>query len=202
MSIVAHDLPSVGIPDLPVRRFTVGEYHRMIETGVFATDERFELMEGWITTKMSKNPAPDGTTSLLDEIIRPMLPIGLHMRIQSAITTEDSEPEPDLAIVRGAPRDFLRRHPGPSEILLVIEVAETSVDRDRMYKARIYARARIRAYWIVNLVDRAIETYGDPGGAGIQTSYGTRRFYAGAEAVAIAFGGVTVGHVTPAELFA
>ena len=140
MSTLVHALPSAGIPDLPVRRFSVDEYHRMIDAFVFATDDRFELLEGWITAKMSKNPPHEGTTSLVHELLRPQLPAGLHIRIQSAITTADSEPEPDLAIVRGSARDFLSRHPGPADIVLVLEVADASLGRDRLHKARIYAR--------------------------------------------------------------
>jgi Uma2 family endonuclease len=79
------------------------------------------------------------------------MPLGWRVRVQLAITTSDSEPEPDLAVVCGSIRDHARRHPAPHEIVLVIEVAASSLTVDRA-KARLYARAGIPAYWIVNLV--------------------------------------------------
>jgi Uma2 family endonuclease len=86
---------------------------------------------------------------------------GWTPRVQSAITTATSEPEPDVAIVRGEPRDYLRRHPGGGDIALVVEVADSSLARDRA-KVRIYAAADIRACWIVNLVDECVEVYSQP----------------------------------------
>jgi Uma2 family endonuclease len=153
-----------GIPELPVRRFTVDEYHRMIADGYFADDERFELLEGWITPKMVRNPPHDAVITLLDEAIRPNLPPGWLLRIQSALTTVESEPEPDLAVVRGRPRDYSTRHPGPGDIALVVEVAESSLDRDRGVKRRIYARAGIPVYWLVNLATSRVEVYSEPTG--------------------------------------
>src|SRR5207244_13321222 len=101
---------SVAIPSSPLaaqppprfmRRFTVDEYHRMIQNGVFADDDRFELLEGWIVAKMSKNPPHEVAVDKSHEAIRSCLPAGWRVRSQSAITTNDSEPEPDLAVVRG-----------------------------------------------------------------------------------------------------
>ena len=96
---------------LPGKRFWVQEYHRMIAGGVFAEDERYELLDGVITPKMAKNPPHDGTIGLLSELLRPLLPPDSTLRIQSAITTLDSEPEPDLAIVRGPAPSWLESTP-------------------------------------------------------------------------------------------
>ena len=90
-----------------------------------------------------------------------VLPLGWSIRSQSAITTEDSEPEPDIALVRGTARDYLAHHPGPKEIAMVIEVAETSLERDRN-KRRLYARALIADYWIINVQGREVERYSQP----------------------------------------
>lgn len=157
--------PSAPRPILPLRQFTVAEYHRMIETRVLTEDDPVELLEGWIVQKIPRNPPHDGTVALTNKALSRRLPPGWHVRIQSAITTSDSEPEPDLAVARGVEEDYLVRHPGPADLALVVEVADSTLDRDREEKARIYARAGIRAYWIVNLVDRRVEVYTDPSGA-------------------------------------
>ena len=149
------------IPPFPVRKFTVDEYRRLGETGVLTEDDRVELLEGWIVPKMNHNPLHDGTIELVEDQLRRHLPGGWRLRIQSVITTEDSEPEPDLAVVRGPAGRYIQRHPGQTDIGLVVEVSDTSLSRDRD-KCRIYASAGIVAYWIVNLVDRRIEVYTEP----------------------------------------
>lgn len=152
------------MPPLPVRRFTVEEYHRMIEAGVFAEDERFELLDGWIISQPAQTPPHATVIGLAHDALRGMLPAGWRVRVRSAITTADSEPEPDLAIVRGAARDYLGRHPGPQDIVLLIEVADSTLAKDRGLKGRLYARAGIPTYWIINLVDARVEIYTDPTG--------------------------------------
>lgn len=157
-----------GIPEFPVRRFTVEEYHRLIDDGFFADDERFELLEGWITPKMTRNPPHDVAIGLIQDQLQARLPAGWHLRVQMALTTIESEPEPDLLVVRGSRRDYLKRHPGPGDVALVIEVADSSLDRDRVLKARIYARAGIPHYWVVNLATSRVEVYSHPTGPLIQ----------------------------------
>jgi Uma2 family endonuclease len=148
-------------PPLPVRRFTPAEYHQLVRAGLF-DDERVELLEGWIALKMTRNPPHDAVANHIRSVIARALPRGWHVRVQSALTTADSEPEPDLAIVKGQELDYMSRHPGPADTALVVEVADSSIERDRTTKVRLYARAGIRRYWIVNLVDRCVEVYGHP----------------------------------------
>src|SRR5882762_3647803 len=90
-----------GMPPLPVRRFTVAVYHRMIDVGLLTEDEPVELLEGWIVPKMPRNPPHDGTIQRINKRLGRCLPPGWDLRVQSAVTTADSEPEPDLAVVRG-----------------------------------------------------------------------------------------------------
>jgi Uma2 family endonuclease len=149
---------------MSAHRFTVDEYHRMIQAGTLTEDDRVELLEGWIVSKTSHDPAHAAGIELAAEGIRGKLPPGWRIRVQSAITLADSEPEPDLAVVRGSHRSFLARHPGPADIGLLIEVADTTLGSDRE-KGRVYARAHIPCYWIVNLRDRQVEVYTDPFGA-------------------------------------
>src|SRR5436190_12259255 len=111
---------------LPVRRFTVDEYHRMIADGYFARDERIELLEGLIVQKMPRDPVHDAAVELALQLLQAHMPQGWRVGPQCAISTIDSEPEPDLAVVRGQPRDYLSHHPGPRDIAVLVEVSNTS----------------------------------------------------------------------------
>jgi Uma2 family endonuclease len=162
-------VPADAVPFAP-RRFTVDEYHRMAELGVLTEEDRVELLEGVITPKMVHNPPHDVSISLLENALRSLLPGDWFMRVQSAVSTPDSEPEPDIAIVRGTARDYKLGHPGPADIGLVIEVADSSLARDRK-KARLYARAGVPVYWIVNLVDGQLEVFTQPTGPSAAPEY-------------------------------
>jgi Uma2 family endonuclease len=159
-----------AIPPFPVHRFSVQEYHELGRHGVLTADDRVELLEGWIVAKMTINPPHGAAIGLCEQALRAVLPAGWYSRIQLPITLSDSEPEPDLAVVTGGPRDYARRHPGPDEAGLVIEVADTSLQRDRE-KCRIYARAGISTYWIVNLLDQCVEVHTQPSGASRMPRY-------------------------------
>lgn len=133
----------------------------MGETGVLTEDDRVELLEGLIVPKINRRPVHDAVVDIVRDTLDAELPSGWRIRGQSAITTSDSEPEPDIAVVRGKARDYISHHPGPSEIAMVVEVAETSLDRDRN-KRRLYARAAIAHYWIINLDGNVVEVYSKP----------------------------------------
>jgi Uma2 family endonuclease len=158
-------------PPYPIRRFTVSDYHRMIEAGILGEDDRVELLEGCIVPKMTHDPPHDSTIQIVSECLATVLPVGWRTRIQSAITTGDSEPEPDLAIVRGHARTYAKRHPGPQDIGLVIEVVDSSLDQDRIEKARIYAQAGIATYWLINLIESRVEVFSDPTGPTAQPEF-------------------------------
>jgi hypothetical protein len=145
-------------------QFTVDQYHRMIQTAILTEDDAVELLEGWVVRKMARNPPHDATISKVDSLLRKLLPQGWFTRIQSAVTTADSEPEPDVVIASGTTDDYMARHPGPTDVALVIEVADSSLPRDREVKGAIYARANVSRYWIVNLSERQVEVYSEPSG--------------------------------------
>jgi Uma2 family endonuclease len=149
-------------PPFPVYRFTVEQYHRMIEEGVFSPDDRVELLEGWVVEKMPHKPPHDGTVGRINRRLMRLLPDEWLVRVQSAITLRISEPEPDLAVVRGPEDTYFERHPHPQDIALLIEVADSSLLDDRRGKGPVYARARIGVYWIVNIKDSRIEVYTEP----------------------------------------
>lgn len=188
-------------PPIPIRRFTVNEYHRMIQAGILGEDDDVELLEGWIVPKMPRNPAHDGTIAIvMTDVLTPRLPAEYHCRGQSAITTADSEPEPDIAVVRGPKRIFLIRHPGPADMPLVIEVADSSLDRDRTYKARIYANGNVPVYWIVNLADEQVEVYTDPTGPDPAAAYRIVRVYRLGDLVPFVLDGRDLGPIPVQEL--
>ncbi|MEO6809280.1 MAG: Uma2 family endonuclease [Isosphaeraceae bacterium] len=188
------------VPPLPVRRFSVVEYRRMIELGLFDDDERFELLEGWIVPKMVRNPSHDVTIELTHEALRGFLPEGWRVRNQFATTTADSEPEPDLIVVRGVPRDYLDHHPGPLETALVIEVADSSLVRDRGVKRRLYARAGYPVYWIINLGTARVEVYTDPTGPDANPAYRLVLEFGVEDSVPLVIDGREVGRLPVRDL--
>jgi Uma2 family endonuclease len=151
-------LDSPVAPPLPLRRFSVQEYHQLAEVGILTPEDRVELLEGWIIEKMNQRPIHGFVVRLLSELFSRGLPSGWLCQCQLPITTERSEPEPDLAIVRGKHSDFRSRHPNGLQCRLVIEVADTSLDRDRS-KSSIYRDAGVEEYWIVNVQDKQLERY-------------------------------------------
>ena len=146
-------------------RFTREQYERMIEAGVLTPEDRCELLEGYIVDKMPQSSRHFTVISLVEEALRAAYATGEYtVRVQGPLAAEDSEPEPDVAVVAGTPRDYTDAH--PSTALLVVEVSDSSLRRDRTRKERIYARAGVPAYWIINLEDASLEAYRDPSGDG------------------------------------
>jgi hypothetical protein len=200
MSMTALTNWSFQMPPFPVRRWTVDEYHDMIQKGVITEDDPVELLEGWIVPKMGRNPPHDVAIVCVQEALRPLLPAGWHTRVQSGITTAESEPEPDLAAVRGAARDYLTRHPGPQDAALLVEVADSSLLHDRRNKGRAYAQADIAVYWIVNLVDSQVEVYTDPSGPAPNPTYRQRQDYGITDAVPCLIDGQSIGPIPVRDL--
>jgi Uma2 family endonuclease len=182
------------------RRFTVEEYHRLTQGGYLEEDDPIELLEGYVVLKMARNPPHDGTIDLVHEALAALLPAGWFLRTQEAVTFNDSEPEPDLAVVRGTVRSYLTHHPGAADIGLIVEVADTSLQRDRDDKGRIYARAGIPVYWIVNLVDRRVEVYTLPSGPGSTPGYGQRDDYPAGSNVPLLLDGVPLASLPVQDL--
>lgn len=188
--------PIVNLPILGTqagfRRFTVPEYHKLIDIGVLTEDDNLELLEGYLIHKMSRNPPHDRVLQRLNRRLMQLLPEGWDIRIQSAITLGDSEPEPDVVLVRGDDAMYENHHPGPSDIGLVIEVSDSSLTGDRIDKARIYARAGLPVYWIINLVDQQIEVMTQPSGPGATPDFGQKEIRKKGQIVTVRLDGVDV----------
>jgi Uma2 family endonuclease len=147
------------------RNFSRREYDNMIRAGIIGGDERLELIGGRIVAISPEGAVHAGAIDLCAEALRRVFAAGHTVRVQHPLAIDpDDEPEPDIAVVRGSPRDHLADH--PHEAVLVVEVAESSLEYDRGEKARLYARAGFADYWIVNLNHCCVEVHRDPTPAG------------------------------------
>jgi Uma2 family endonuclease len=146
---------------IQTRRWTRAEYERLVDGGIFRPDEGVELLGGALVVREPQSSRHAVAIELaLRALLRAFGP-GWRVRVQLPIAPDDeSEPEPDLSVVAGDPRDNMGTHPVGAA--LVVEVAETSLDFDRLHKGSLYARAQIPEYWIVNLVRHHLEVRLEP----------------------------------------
>ncbi len=150
----------MGQVPLTLRRWQRAEYDRLVDLGVFE-GEPLELLAGHLVVAEPKGAYHVTAITKIEYALRGMLPPGWLVRTQAPVWLDDeSEPEPDVVVVPGAPDDYRDAH--PSRPALLIEVAESSLAFDRRQKGSLYARAGIADYWIVNLVDRVVEVYREP----------------------------------------
>jgi Uma2 family endonuclease len=143
------------------RRWTRREYDRLVEAGFLREDDPVELVAGRLLVAEPQHDLHARAVELAAEALREAFGSGWRIRVQLPLALgAASEPEPDVAVVKGAPRDGPPGH--PTTAALLVEVAQTSLHVDRGLKARDYARAGIADYWIVNLVDRVVEVHREP----------------------------------------
>ena len=160
----------------PHHLFTVDDYYRMAESGILREDDRVELIDGEIIAMAPIGPGHAATVEDLGDRLRAVLPASARLRSQNPVHLGlRAEPDPDLVIVKRREDGYRTEHPQPADVLLLIEVADSSLVYDRQTKAPMYARAGIPELWIVNLIDRAIEVYRDPSPVGYQTVTVARR---------------------------
>lgn len=195
MPTITSPLPSSTLPPEPPARITIEQYHTMIDAGVFADDEPVELLEGWLFHKMAKKKPHSFATRALRKKLEQLLPSEWDVDTQEPVTTADSEPESDVSVVRTVVRENKKRHPNSKDVGLVVEVADTTLARDRGIKKRIYARARIPVYWIVNLVDEQIEVFTDPTGPTKRPDYRQSEIYKPGDSVAVILEGKEMGRI-------
>lgn len=188
-----------AIPPFPIHRFTVAEYDELTRLGILTEDSNVELLEGWIVPKMTKHPPHDNRIDVLLYLLLSLLPEGWFIRTQNCVVTDDSVPESDLAVVRGAPGDYENQHPRGTDIALIVEVADATVRRDRA-KAAIYARAGVPLYWIVNLDDGQIEVYSSPRGRGPKRAYQPAEVLRGKDELRVVIDGRQVGKLAVRDI--
>ena len=148
--------------EIAVRRFTIEEYNRMAETGVLSRDEHVELLQGLVCEMSPEGKRHVAAIELTHDFFTDRLRGKHRVRAQHPLTlAEGTEAEPDIAIVETAdPRAYLDSH--PTAALLVIEISETSLEKDCTLKADLYARAGISEYWVLNLTNDTLEVFRDP----------------------------------------
>jgi Uma2 family endonuclease len=194
------NLPA-AIPSDPIMRLSVEQYHAMIRTGILTADNRVELLEGWLIPQMPKNPQHRISTRLMQKALEAIIPTGWYVDAQEPITLADSEPEPDVMIVRGDTRDYVDRHPGPQDLALVVEVADSTLERDQGTKKRAYARAGVAVYWIVNLAEQRLEVYTGPAVVADKPDYLQQQDYGLSDEVTVEIEDEDCGAISVRELF-
>src|SRR5437763_1624614 len=155
--------PRTGFIPQPVRlRFSVDEYYKMIELGLITDYEKAEIIDGELIKKMTIGDKHALAVDLLNRFFSRNLPDEILVRVQNPLRLTDfDEPEPDLVLADLTKYDG-KRHPTPNEVILVVEVSDSTLKYDRDTKMGLYAAANIREVWIVNLIDNIIEVHQDP----------------------------------------
>jgi Uma2 family endonuclease len=146
----------------------------MVSSGVFTKRDRLHLIDGILVAKMTKKPRHVIACEKAHEALHRTVGAGWRVMAEAPVRlSEHSEPEPDIALARGNADDYPEQHPGPADISLIVEVADSSLREDRQL-VRVYGAAGVPVYWIVNLVDRRVEVYSGPrpDGYSLCTVYG------------------------------
>lgn len=170
------------VGNIEKRLLTVAEYHKMAEVGILDPDDRIELIKGEIIKMSPLNSPHTSHVKRLNALMFRLLGDRVTISVQDPITIEDhSEPEPDVALLAFSEDFYAERHPRPEDVLLLIEVADSTVAKDQQLKLPLYAEAGIKAYWIVNLVDKQLEVYLNPEGK----NYTIKKIYRSGDEVLI-----------------
>jgi Uma2 family endonuclease len=144
-------------------RFSVQDYYRMAETGVLGPDARVELLDGEIIDMSPIGPFHGSVTKYLIQILAAAAKGRWIMAVQDPVRLDDqSEPQPDMMLLKPSSDFYRKRHPQPEDVFLLIEVSDTSLTTDRVTKLPAYGRAGVAETWIVNLADLTIEVYREP----------------------------------------
>jgi Uma2 family endonuclease len=154
---------------LQLRLWTVDEYHRMAEAGIFEPSERVELLEGKIICILTKGISHRSAVGRTNKLLQNRLGNQAWIAVQDPVKlNERSEPEPDIAVVKIDPLDYADHHPTPTEIYLIIEVADSSLKLDTEIKAKAYSQAGIKDYWVLDVVKRELIVFRNPTTEGYQ----------------------------------
>ena len=152
-----------------VRLLTVEEYHRMGDTGIISPDEEVELIEGQILEKPMKGTTHSAVNKYLEKLLENCLGDEVLVRVQDPIRLDNySEPEPDIAVVKPDDFYYASHHPTPPEIYLIVEIADTTLKRDTEFKAKVYAKAGINDYWVLDITNRQLYAFREPTATGYQ----------------------------------
>jgi Uma2 family endonuclease len=179
------------------RLMTVDEYEAKVASGEIPEDSRVELIDGRLVRKVTKNTAHSFSVCAVHDSLTALVPVGYSVRQECPVRIPPlSEPEPDASVVQGTRARYKKRHPGPVEIALIVEVADSSLADDRALVVT-YGAAGIPVCWIVNLRDGQVEVYTDPDPAG---GYRSRVDYQPGQDVPVVIDGQEVGRIAVADL--
>ncbi|MEB3336393.1 MAG: Uma2 family endonuclease [Leptolyngbyaceae bacterium] len=157
-----------------LQTWTVSQYHQMLQAGILSVDDPVELLEGQIIEMSPQQPPHAATTHRASSYLASLLADQAAVRVQLPITLlPNSEPEPDIAIVHPNPRDYVDCHPTPVNIFWLIEVADTTLAKDRTQKAPVYAKAGIPEYWILEVTRQQVYVFRQPG----SNNYHSRNYF-------------------------
>jgi Uma2 family endonuclease len=180
----------------PLARLTVDQYEAMVDSGVFSKRDRFQLINGLLVAKVSKSPRHVLAAKNVRDELQPLIPLGWDLRIEDPVRLPPgSEPEPDVSVARGDKTVYATCHPGPADLALVVEIAESSLSEDRKL-ASVYGAAGIPVYWIVNLKARQVELYTLQRRGG----YGRPRVFKTGQSVPVMIDGARVGRIAVADI--
>jgi Uma2 family endonuclease len=204
MSVITSVPPTLPAPEpgwipSPLYRMTVDEYEAMVESGALRSRNRFHLINGYLVAKRTQNPPHRVADELCGAELERIVPAGRY-HVPGAkpvrFSGRDSEPEPDRCVVRGTIRDYEDHHPGPDEIALIAEVADSSLAADRELATEVYGPAGVPVYWIVNLIHRQVEVYSQPAPHG----YGATEVFMEGQSVPVVIDGQELGRIAVEEI--
>ena len=145
------------------RLISVVEYHKMAEVGILTSEDKVELLNGEIIKMSPIGSLHAGYVNILNELFTDALGKKVHVQTQSPVSLgKFSEPEPDLMILKRRKDHYLTRLPRPKDVYMVVEVSDTTLEKDRKVKAPLYAKAGIPEYWILNVIEKQLELFSNP----------------------------------------
>jgi Uma2 family endonuclease len=180
--------------------FSQAQYQKMVEVGILGKDDKVELLEGYVVHRTMRDPAHNATLHIALHTLGRLLPASLEYRTLASVALPDSQPEPGVSVVRGPANTYMNRYPGPADVVLVVEVANRSLARDTVDKARIYARAGIPCYWVIDLVAGAVEVYTQPSGPTAVPAFARRVTVRPPGVICLVLDGTTIAQIAAAEL--
>jgi Uma2 family endonuclease len=188
-------------PEFPPHIITIDRYKRLVESGVYGPKDPVFLWKGRLVEKMTKGDPHAFSTSSVVGLMNRLLPQGWAVRPdQPIVLSDNSMPEPDLAIVRGSLRDYVNRTPKASDLPLVIEVSVSSLKIDSGPVLRAYAANGIPVYWIINIPKCRVEVYSKPTGLSETAAYQERREYGPEDEIPVILDGLEIGRISAKEI--
>lgn len=171
-------------------RFNRQAYHAMVEAGVFNEDSRVELIRGEVAAMSPINPRHAGAVNRLNALFSSQLVSRALVGVQNPfVIGDDSEPQPNVVLMKPRADFYVSAHPGPQDLLLAVEVADTTLRYDREIKVPLYAEAGVVEVWLLNLSDNLLEVYRDPGPKGYRS---LQRLSSGDQVAPLAFPDLTL----------